>query len=210
MTYFYTGDIPAAALIVSPSLNGEPITLQPLDEVVVLMTDPSGDEITTLTATVDEQDIEVAFPTVSVFTETGIYTLTVVIDHSPNAGGEGIQQADPIRLVVDDSSSQWATLALARDQWVDSRAIDDPILHDLLQLAQDQVIEYAPVLADTAPVPLRYRLAQVAQAKNVYNGSLVDSGSGDIGSDTFQIRPFPLDWQIKQMLRPRRGKPVVT
>lgn len=59
MTYFYMGDIPAAALIVSPSLNGEPITLQPLDDVVVLMTDPSGDEITTLTATVDEQEIEV-------------------------------------------------------------------------------------------------------------------------------------------------------
>ena len=209
MTYFYMGDIPAAALIVSPSLNGEPITLQPLDDVVVLMTDPSGDEITTLTATVDEQEIEVTFPLASVFTEAGIYTLTVVIDHTPNAGGVGIQQGDPVRLVVDNPSAEWATLALARNQWVDARAIDDPILHDLLQLAQDQVIEYAPVLADDAPVPLPYRLAQVAQAKNVYNGSLVDSGSGDIGNDTFQIRPFPLDWQIKQMLRPRRGTPVV-
>ena len=58
-------------------------------------------------------------------------------------------------------------------------------------------------------VPLTYRMAQITQAKNVYNGSLVDAGTGDIGNDTFTIRPFPLDWQVKQMVRPRRGTPVV-
>jgi len=209
MTYFYTGDIPAAALIVSPSLNGEAITLHDGDTVVVLLTDPSGDEITTLTGALDDQDIEVTFPGTTVFTEPGIYTLTVVIDHTGDAGATGIQQADPIRLVADDTAAQWATLALARDQWIDARPMDDPLLYDLLTLAKDQVVEYAPVLADGVAVPLRYRLGQIAQAKNVYNGSLVDAGSGDIGSDSFQIRPFPLDWQIKQMLRPRRGTPVV-
>ena len=206
MTYFYTGDVPSSVLIVSPSLNGEPIALVAADTVAVLLTDPAGDGITTLTAAISEQTIEVSFPEATVFPDAGIYRLRVIIDHD----GVGITQADPIRLVVDDSAGQWATLVLARDQWIDARNLNDPILYDLLTMSRDQVIHYAPALADGVAVPLHYRLAQIVQAKNVYNGSLVDAGSGDIGSDTFTIRPFPLDWQVKQMLRPRRGTPVVT
>lgn len=203
--YYYTGDVPTAALIVSPSLNGEPLTVNAADTAEVLLTAPDGDEITTLTGTIDEDDVQVTFPGTTVFTDPGIYTLTILIDY--DAGG--IQQADPVRLVVDDTSAQWATLALTRDQWVDARTMEDALLYELLELSKVQILEYAPALADGVAVPLQYRLAQIVQAKNVYNSSLVDAGSGDIGNDTFTIRPFPLDWQVKQMLRPRRGTPVV-
>ena len=203
--YYYTGDVPTAALIVSPSLNGEPLTVNAADTAEVLLTAPDGDEISTLTGTIDEDDVQVTFPGTTVFTDPGIYTLTILIDY--DAGG--IQQADPVRLVVDDTSAQWATLALTRDQWVDARTMEDALLYELLELSKVQILEYAPALADGVAVPLQYRLAQIVQAKNVYNSSLVDAGSGDIGNDTFTIRPFPLDWQVKQMLRPRRGTPVV-
>ena len=203
--YYYTGDVPTAALIVSPSLNGEPLTVNAADSAEVLLTAPDGDEISTLTGTIDEDDVQVTFPGTTVFTDPGIYTLTILIDY--DAGG--IQQADPVRLVVDDTSAQWATLALTRDQWVDARTMEDALLYELLELSKVQILEYAPALADGVAVPLQYRLAQIVQAKNVYNSSLVDAGSGDIGNDTFTIRPFPLDWQVKQMLRPRRGTPVV-
>jgi hypothetical protein len=203
--YYYTGDVPSAALIVSPSLNGEPLTVNAADSAEVLLTAPDGDEISTLTGTIDEDDVQVTFPGTTVFTDPGIYTLTILIDY--DAGG--IQQADPVRLVVDDTTAQWATLALTRDQWVDARTMEDALLYELLELSKVQILEYAPALADGVAVPLQYRLAQIVQAKNVYNSSLVDAGSGDIGNDTFTIRPFPLDWQVKQMLRPRRGTPVV-
>ena len=203
--YYYTGDVPTAALIVSPSLNGEPLTVNAADTAEVLLTAPDGDEITTLTGTIAEDDVQVTFPATTVFTDPGIYTLTILIDY--DAGG--IQQADPVRLVVDDTTAQWATLALTRDQWVDARTMEDALLYELLELSKVQILEYAPALADGVAVPLQYRLAQIVQAKNVYNSSLVDAGSGDIGNDTFTLRPFPLDWQVKQMLRPRRGTPVV-
>jgi hypothetical protein len=209
MTYFYTGDIPATVLIVSPSLNGEDIALDTEDAATVLLTDPAGTQITTLVGAISDQTIEVTFPATTVLADPGIYTLTILIDHTGGPTSQGIQQADPVRLVVDDTAAEWATLVLTRDQWIDARTMADAMLYDLLTMAREQVIEYAPVLADGVAVPLRYRLAQIAQAKNVYNGSLVDAGSGDIGNETFTIRPFPLDWQIKQMLRPRRGTPVV-
>ena len=210
MTYFYVGDIPAEDFVVSPSLNNDAIQLHGQDVAEVLLTDPPGTTVTTLTGTVSGQDVDVTFPAdVSVFTTAGIYTMVVVIDKTAEAGSDGVIQADPIRIVADDTGDEWATLSLARDQWIDARTIEDAMLYDLLALSKSQILEYAPVLADGVAVPLTYRMAQITQAKNVYNGSLVDAGTGDIGNDTFTIRPFPLDWQVKQMVRPRRGTPVV-
>ncbi len=210
MTYFYVGDIPHGEFVVSPTLNGEAMDVHSQDVIEVLLVSPTGVDITSLSAAVHAQDIHVTFPTdVSVFTEIGVYDLVVIIDHTEHDELVGVTQADPVRIVADDTSSEWSTLARARDQWIDARAIDDAMLFELLMLSQHQILEYAPVLAEGAAIPLNYKMAQISQAKNVYNGSLVDAGSGDIGEGTFAIRPFPLDWQIKQILRPRRGTPVV-
>lgn len=210
MTYFYVGDIPHGEFVVSPTLNGEPMDVHSQDVIEVLLISPSGVDITSLSGEPHAQGIDVTFPIdVSVFTELGVYNLVVIIDHTEHDELVGVTQADPVRIVADDTDSEWSTLARARDQWIDARAIDDAMLFDLLMLAQHQVLEYAPALAEGAAVPLNYKMAQISQAKNVYNGSLVDSSSGDIGEGTFAIRPFPLDWQIKQILRPRRGTPVV-
>jgi len=210
MTYFYVGDIPHGDVTVTPALNGEEIELHGQDVIEVILIDPTGEEITTLTGDVQGQDIDVSFPVdVSVFNEVGVYDLICIVDHTSHDELVGVTQADPIRIVVDDTSAEWATLARTRSQWIDARAIQDDVVFDLLMLAQHQVLEYAPVLEEGASVPLTYKSAQIMQAKNIYNGSLVDSGSGDIGEGSFAIRPFPLDWQIKQMLRPRRGTPVI-
>lgn len=207
MTYFYVGDVPNDVLVVSPELNGAPLDTHEHDVAEILLIDPSGNEITTLTGDISGHLVEVTFPATSVFTEVGVYLLIVIIDHSGHEGG--IAQADPVEIVADDSESEWATLANARSTWIDSRAVDDAVLYELLQVARSQVIEYAPVLGETDPVPLAYRQAQILQARNIYNATIVDAGTGDIGTDTFTIRPFPLDWQVKQLLRPRRGVPVV-
>ena len=208
MSYYYVGDIPHEVLIVLPELNGVAQELHGNDLIEVVATAPDGTEITSLTADVQGQVIEVTFPETTIFDQVGIYTVVCIIDHAHGGEIVAATQVDPVRVVADDTSIEWATLAITRSSWVDSRAIDDDVLYELLQIAKHQILEYAPVLDEDAAIPISYRMAQLSQARNIYNGSIVDASSGDIGSDSFVIRPFPLDWQIKQLLRPRRGVPV--
>jgi hypothetical protein len=101
----------------------------------------------------------------------------------------------------------WHTLDTARDQWVDA-PYQDEILSDLLAIAQEQCLAYAPGASGTAPTEPHYRVAQLMQARNIWNASKV-SPSGDLGDGTYVISPKPLDWMIKQLLRPKRAVPVM-
>ncbi len=95
------------------------------------------------------------------------------------------------------------------DLWADTEQISDSTIELLLEVARDQVTAYAPALPPDAEIPQRYRLAQLRQAVNLYRAATVDS-SGDIGDGTsFAISPRPLDWHIKSLLRPARGRPSV-
>lgn len=82
----------------------------------------------------------------------------------------------------------------------------DP-LTALLTSAREQCQEYAPVLAEGADVPERYRLAQSLQARSLYRAGLTSGDS--IGADGLTIPTFPMDWHVKALLRPRSGRPVV-
>lgn len=94
--------------------------------------------------------------------------------------------------------------------WDDAEHIPDSVLNDLLEVARDNVIEFAPVLPAEYPAgkcPASYRLAHLMQTRNLWNALEVDS-SGEFGGDDYTIRPMPLDWIIKQILRPKRAVPV--
>lgn len=112
----------------------------------------------------------------------------------------------------------WHTLESAREYWLDAD-LDDDVLQELLDIAQEQVIAYAPkvydsegavvdLTAEEADVPTNYRYGQLEQAKNLWNAGRVDA-SGGVGEGDFVMRPHPLDWIIKQILRPRRAVPRV-
>jgi hypothetical protein len=106
----------------------------------------------------------------------------------------------------------WHDVESARDQWIDAD-LDDDVLEELLEVAKQQVIAYAPALPEPAEgeeldVPVNYRYGQLEQAKNLWNAARVDASGGD-GDGTFVMRPHPLDWIIKQILRPRRAVPRV-
>ena len=58
-------------------------------------------------------------------------------------------------------------------------------------------------------IPTRYALAQLMQAKNMWNAGRVDASGGIGDGGDFVIRPVPLDWHVKQLLRPKRGAPRV-
>lgn len=102
--------------------------------------------------------------------------------------------------------STWHTLESARDQWADA-PLDDESLSELLEVAKVAVLAYAPALPPTDPedIPVSYRVAQLMQARNVWNSGQANPGGGD-GFDNIGYgltTKHPLDWQIKQLLRPR-------
>lgn len=111
--------------------------------------------------------------------------------------------------------ASWHTLETARDQWADA-PYDNDQLEELLEVARVQVVAYSPtrktdpsVAADSSTVPVTYRLAQLRQAQNIWSAGAVnaDGGIGD-GSD-FVLRPHPLDWHVKQIIRPKGATPRV-
>lgn len=98
----------------------------------------------------------------------------------------------------------------ASADWADSDDVPDALLNDLLEVARDAVLAFAPALPADYPAgrcPARYRLAHLMQTRNLWNAVGVDS-SGDFGGDDYTIRPVPLDWIIKQILRPKTAVPV--
>lgn len=110
--------------------------------------------------------------------------------------------------------AEWHTLETARDQWVDA-PFDDDELQELLDVAQNAVLAYAPALPDSEVtvvdgyvvpagtiIPVSYRAAQIMQARNIWNSSKA-SPSGDFDGGGYGLTSFPLDWQVKQLLRPR-------
>lgn len=102
------------------------------------------------------------------------------------------------------------TARALRELWPDVDAIEDETLDVLLDAAQDQVIAYAPALAPAAStIPDRYALGQLRQAQNIWNASRVDASGGVGDGSDFVMRPTPLDWHVKQILRPKRGRPRV-
>ena len=100
----------------------------------------------------------------------------------------------------------WITLTEVRDQWSDA-PLDNVELAALLDVAHDQCVAFAPV-PKTALVPERYRRALVMQARALYRATLVGSGDS-IGLDGISVTVFPMDWTVKNLLRPKRGVPNV-
>lgn len=73
-----------------------------------------------------------------------------------------------------------------------------------LSAAKEACLAYAPALPEGAAMPDGWRLAQALQARNTYNSSKAAPG-GDFDGGGYGISAFPLDWQVKQLLRPRRA-----
>lgn len=117
------------------------------------------------------------------------------------------------------TNSTWYTLpagdasAIERLEkaWDDAPTDNLEICGMLLEVAQEQVIAYAPApLAGeniaTAP-KLRYVYAQLQQARNLWNAGRASS-DGEIGGE-FNFTPRPLDKTIQSIIRPRDVRPSV-
>lgn len=95
------------------------------------------------------------------------------------------------------------TLTAEGSAWPDAVMMDYEGLADLLRVAHETCEAYAPKLAEGADVPGRYVMAQVLQARAIWQ--MQRQGPGDtFNTEGFSIAIYPLDARIRQMLRPKR------
>lgn len=106
----------------------------------------------------------------------------------------------------------WHTLETARNEWADAPFDEDggnAILTELLAIAQGDVLAFAPDGA-TPPepdaVPDGWRRAQLMQAKNIWNADRAGASS-DLDDGSFGLTSFPLDWKVRQLIRPKTAVP---
>jgi len=121
---------------------------------------------------------------------------------------------------------QWYDQGI-RSDWKDAPS-NDVVLNQILDAAKQQVLAFdngynwrnnssLSVDEDGNPVdfpgdypndfpgevPTCLVMAQRMQARNLWNANRVDPQNAQVGDDTFVMRPFPLDWVIKQVIRPK-------
>lgn len=203
MVAYFTGDRPVDAIIV-------PVVLGEYSAASGSLIRPDGSFLALEPAVdVETGEISVELPIAggSPFTVDGLYRVRLTLER-PAAEGKpaGSRRLSDIDLVV-QSDDGWFDLDAARRAWQDAPE-DDGALFRLLEISKIDVLAYAPALVVGRPVPLNYREAQIMQARNRWNAFRVDP-SGAMGDGGFSFTPFPLDWQIRQLLRPRNPRPAI-
>lgn len=194
--HYYIGDIPGSVPVTPASVQD----LSGLNAASVTLTYPDGTE-EALSASFNGSTVTLSLPE---WTTEGVHTLNVVL-----SGSERKVALESARIIVESTDGGgWHTLDAARRAW-NGAPEDDTRLYDLLQTSRIQVLEFAPALALGAPVPVNYKAAELAQARNIWNASITDPNSGQMNGDGYQVPVYPLDWNVKQMIRPRRAVPVV-
>lgn len=102
----------------------------------------------------------------------------------------------------------WATVTQVRERW-DDAPLDDDLLAALLDAAHEQVAAYAPALPEGATVPARYREAEVLQLRALWQAQERDGDVLGFGEAGYAVRVRPLGQDVRSLLRPRRGRPVI-
>ena len=86
--------------------------------------------------------------------------------------------------------------------WPGSEDYEDSLAFPL-HVARIQCERFAPAVGAT--VPENYVAAQVMQARALVRAGVV--GSGDQTGYGETVTVFPMDWTVKNLLRPKKGKP---
>lgn len=105
----------------------------------------------------------------------------------------------------------WVDTATDLESWPDAAEMDVEDLGTVLQAAYEQCLAFLPhkrvdgVLVPNVPtpVPSRFRLAQIMQARAVWRSLKARSGD-DMGMGEMSVTVFPMDWTVKNLLRPKK------
>jgi len=190
---FRLGDSPltAWAIEVDSEVNlfgvfdsGEVTILDPLGEVVAVQPSPF----------IDNDTLIVTIP-VGTFTMPGIYRLI------PRLIGRGSVTLESVPVVV-QADDGWQSLESARAVWKEA-PVDDGYLYQLLEVARIQCVEFAPAFVGRAPS--NYAQAQLLQARALWASGNVSQGDQSGDNSGLSVTVFPMDWTVKNLLRPSRA-----
>lgn len=206
MTTYWVGDQPAEPVVVVPAREGDEVALSASDSATATLLDGSGVERTCPVAIVpDTEDeaghLEVTLPALQT---AGLAALLVTLQTTD--GKRDTFEAEPI---VVQARTRWHSLGSARLEWEGACALADAALWDLLEVARIECQDYGRVLEPDSPRWTSYRRAQLTHARNRNAAARVDAASGDGGTESYALGAFPLDWTVKQTLRPVRRRPGV-
>lgn len=174
---FAIGDVPSTPLTIAVDTG---------DEWVTVISPAAAAVISPAAGTT----IEITLP---VLTTAGVLTIPLTLSNA-----EATEAVEPVRIVVEDPSTQWHTLGSARTEWADAPE-HDIVLFELLNSARTACQAFAPAVET---IPPDYRKAQLLQARGVWAASSA-TGGDRIGDDEHGVTVFPLDWNVKQLLRPK-------
>jgi hypothetical protein len=105
----------------------------------------------------------------------------------------------------------WHTLSTARAEWSDAPKTDST-LTSLLIAARHQCEAFAPAakIVDATAIPEEFRMAHLMQARAIWqaqNTATNPAGEFEAGGQT--VRVYPMDWNVKSLLRPAVGVPGI-
>ncbi|APX03374.1 hypothetical protein [Arthrobacter sp. QXT-31] len=90
----------------------------------------------------------------------------------------------------------------ALELWPDAEHIDDATYFDIMEAANALCVAYAPSLPEGAEIPKAWYLAEILMARDLW--SKMSGGNNEqIGPDGYAIRPANLEWQARNLLRPK-------
>lgn len=103
----------------------------------------------------------------------------------------------------------WADREDARRHWKDSARIPDATLDELLSAVFEPLVKFAPPLDPAAAsIPWNYVHAQILAARDLYTAMQRDTGDV-VGVGEYAVRVRELSSTVRQLLRPKRGRPGI-
>ena len=199
----WTGDVVVGPTVIEfVTQTGSPATLEDFGTYTIRLLNPVGTAVHTQNGAVIDDFLAFTWGVTSYLATPGIYSFEITLKHT---GGIHVT-AEPFRFVVEKADG-WLKMDETRSLWADA-PLDDVYLFQLLDSAKTQCAAYAPTLGLADIVPLNYKQAQLMQVRAVYM-SFISNQNDSVGVDGYQVRTFPLDWNIKALLRPKTGKPVL-
>jgi hypothetical protein len=196
MTRYYVGDSPVQVTVLDPELGWDFALFTSAEARLI---DPDGVQHLGLTAKLSafNYTVRVSWPDGSLLDKPGLWQLIVVL-----TDGDGKRETFPPYYIPVEQEDGWHTLDSIRDVWRDAPG-DDAELFVLMQSAKEQCEAFAP--AFTGAAPLRFRQAQLLQSRALWASGSVSQGDQFGDGAGLSVTVFPMDWTVKNLLRPTRA-----
>lgn len=107
--------------------------------------------------------------------------------------------------------AKWYDSSTIQNVWREARTMHESELDELLAVAREECEEFAypEDVADPSNIPARVALAHRLHAQAIWNSQKTSGRDDDVTLSGQSVTVYPMDWQVKNHLRPKRGVPAV-